>query len=187
MFWPFCFARALELQWELCYAGSCPWRASHRAPLCCLPWGHGAGALEQSSSGAGSSECYSINQKKVAFHMGKGRAGRAKPWSWNTALRRARECLILLRRNLCKHQELAEELGAAWGGALAGWEAPGAPLPPFPKARGARGREQRVAHGMCRARGTRTTCSFSFPVALRASGWVQSQHIFWCLQSRCIW
>lgn len=39
--------------------------------------------------------------------------------------------------------------------------------------------------GLCPARGTHThtTCSFSFPVALRASGWGQSQHIFFAAYS----
>lgn len=89
--------------------------------------------------------------------MGKGRAGRAKPWDWKAALRRARACLILQRRNLCKH------LGAVWVRSSRSRSGP-------------RGCAQPGAH-------THTTCSFSFPVALRASGWGQSQHIFFAAYS----
>lgn len=94
MFWSLCFARALEMQWELCCASSCP-----TEPLCAaFPEDTeqvlcSRAALEQGAVNA------TPFTKKAPFHMGKGWAGRAEPWNWNPA----QGILILLRRNLCKH------------------------------------------------------------------------------------
>lgn len=123
--------------------------ASHRAPLCCLPQARG----RCSAAGEG-------NAAPAINH--KNNFSRGKSTSWQS-------------RAMGLEHSSEEGQGVFDPASIRSWVLPGEqPLqgeklqehlwPLLPRA-GA-------------VRGTHTTCSLSFPVALRASGWVQSLHIF---------